>query len=178
MFNFAHQRIVGSGIRSVLGPLGPELLFRVRWIVVSVWYVSTALPQNLTPGVCDFDSTAHPEILVHRFLAIRDKAEGNYTSALRRLRDYRTECPDDLWGLKTMGQILFSTGDYKGAVQNLEQVVQICPRDTQAHYVLMLSYRRLGQLDKADYEARVFKELIAGGLSDKKPVALRHASVR
>ena len=55
-----------------------------------------------------------------------------------------------------IGRILFLKRKYADAVRALEEVLQVDPEDVQAHYNLMLSYRGLGQSEKAGREEKLF----------------------
>jgi Flp pilus assembly protein TadD len=90
------------------------------------------------------------------FRAMADKAKGEYDAALERLRRAVAAYPRDRVVLNQIGRILFLKRDYAGAVKSLEDVLRIDPEDLQAHYNLMLSYRGLGDKDKAEREQALY----------------------
>ena len=83
------------------------------------------------------------------FLAMIQKADGNYAGALDSLAQVRMQYPRDRVVLNQIGRILFLERRYKEAVAALEQVLSVDTEDVPAHYNLMLSYRGLGQTDQA-----------------------------
>jgi Tfp pilus assembly protein PilF len=90
------------------------------------------------------------------FQALAQKADGDYDAALASLRQAAAKYPRDRVVLNQMGRILFLKRDYTGAVRALEDVLRVDPEDIQAHYNLMLSYRGLGDKEKAEREQRLF----------------------
>ena len=97
----------------------------------------------------------------HFFLAMVQKAAGQYDDALTSLEKCRAQYPRDRVVLNQIGRIQFLKRNYGEAVKALEATLQIDPEDVQAHYNLMLSYRGLGQLDKAGREEILFRRFKA-----------------
>jgi Flp pilus assembly protein TadD len=92
----------------------------------------------------------------HFFMAMILKAEGEYDRALAHLRETERQYPRDRVTTNQIGRILFLQRNYAAAVRALEKTLDIDPEDVQAHYNLMLSYRGLGQSERADREQKLF----------------------
>jgi tetratricopeptide (TPR) repeat protein len=90
------------------------------------------------------------------FKALIQKADGDYDGALQSLRTVESAYPRDRVVLNQIGRILFLKRDYAQAVRVLERVLSVDPEDVQCHYNLMLSYRGLGDVAKADREQKLF----------------------
>jgi len=98
---------------------------------------------------------------IYFFKAMVEKADGDYDAALASLRTAEAQYPRDRVVLNQIGRILFLKRDYAGAVRSLERVLSVDPEDLQAHYNLMLCYRGLGDLEKAQREEALFKRFKA-----------------
>jgi tetratricopeptide (TPR) repeat protein len=92
----------------------------------------------------------------HYFYALTLKSRGNYGMALAHLRQTAAAYPRDRVVRNQIGRILFLQKEYKAAIHELQRVLSIDPEDLQAHYNLMLSYRGLGDMDKAIKEQALY----------------------
>jgi tetratricopeptide (TPR) repeat protein len=110
------------------------------------------------------------------FLAMIQKADGNYGGALDSLAQVRTQYPRDRVVLDQIGRILFLERRYKEAVVALQQVLTVDTEDVQAHYNLMLSYRGLGQTDQAAREEVLFRRFKADEASQELTAKPRQLS--
>jgi Flp pilus assembly protein TadD len=90
------------------------------------------------------------------FLAMVQKAAGDYDGALASLNQTVSQYPRDRVALNQVARILFLKRRYADAVATLEKTLDVDPEDLQAHYNLMLCYRGLGQTDKAEREQKLF----------------------
>ncbi|MGI8743009.1 MAG: tetratricopeptide repeat protein [Bryobacteraceae bacterium] len=90
------------------------------------------------------------------FKAMIQKADGDYDGALQSLRTVETMYPRDRVVLNQIGRILFLKRDYANAVAALQSVLSVDPEDVQCHYNLMLCYRGLGDVTKAEREQKLF----------------------
>ncbi len=90
------------------------------------------------------------------FRALVHKARGEYDEALAGLRRVAYAYPRDRVVLNQIGRILFLTRRYEEAAKTLEEVLSIDPEDLQAHYNLMLSYRGLGDAERAEREQTLY----------------------
>jgi Tfp pilus assembly protein PilF len=85
----------------------------------------------------------------HYFYALTLKSQGHYGMALAHLRQASAAYPRDRVVRNQMGRMLFLQKEYEAAIGELKKVLSIDPEDLQAHYNLMLSYRGLGDMDRA-----------------------------
>jgi len=92
----------------------------------------------------------------HFFMAMIQKAAGDYEGALKGLNATRAQYPRDRVVLNQIGRILFLERKYAEAVQALLGTLSVDPEDLQAHYNLMLCYRGLGQAENAEREQKLF----------------------
>jgi len=92
----------------------------------------------------------------HFFRAMVEKAAGDYDGAVRDLRETERQYPRDRVTTNQLGRILFLQRRYADAVAAFDKTLDVDPEDVQAHYNLMLCYRGLGQVDKADREQKLF----------------------
>ncbi|MBK5291659.1 MAG: tetratricopeptide repeat protein [Acidobacteriia bacterium] len=97
----------------------------------------------------------------HFFLAMVEKAAGNYEEALAHLRRVANQYPRDRVALNQMGRVLFLKRDYRSAVEALRRVLAVDPEDVQAHYNLMLCYRGLGLAEKVAQHETLFRRFKA-----------------
>jgi tetratricopeptide (TPR) repeat protein len=92
----------------------------------------------------------------HFFMAMIQKADGDYDGALRSLRRTEQQYPRDRVTTNQIGRILFLQRKYAEAVQALWKTLAVDPEDVQAHYNLMLCYRGLGQSAAEERERKLF----------------------
>jgi len=95
------------------------------------------------------------------FLAMVDKAAGEYEGAVRLLRDVTRQYPRDRVAQNQLGRLLFLQRDYQAAVRAFQAVLAVDPEDVQAHYSLMLAYRGLGDMDQVRRHERLFRRFKA-----------------
>jgi len=95
------------------------------------------------------------------FMAMVEKAAGNYDAALAWLRKVTAQYPRDRVALNQMGRLLFLKRQYRAAVDALRRVLDVDPEDVQAHYNLMLCYRGLKDLENAEREEKLFRRFKA-----------------
>jgi tetratricopeptide (TPR) repeat protein len=98
---------------------------------------------------------------VHFFKAMIEKDEGHYDAALASLRTVIEKYPRDRVALNQMARILFLQRQYAAALKVLDQVCMVDPEDLQMHYTAMLCWRALGNREKADREAKLFRRFKA-----------------
>ena len=110
------------------------------------------------------------------FLAMIQKADGDYDAALKSLDQVRKQYPRDRVVLNQIGRMLFLKRQYPEAVKALEQVLTVDPEDVQAHYNLMLCYRGLGQTSKATDEETLFRRFKADEASQEITALARQLS--
>ena len=97
----------------------------------------------------------------HFFNAMIQKADGDYDGALVSLRKVTAKFPRDRVALNQLARILFLKRQYKEALQVLDQVCAVDPEDVQMHYTAMLSARGLGDAQRAEREAKLFRRFKA-----------------
>jgi tetratricopeptide (TPR) repeat protein len=95
------------------------------------------------------------------FLAMVQKAEGDYQGALESLRKVAAAFPRDRVVQNQLGRVLFLNRDYKGAIGALQAALAVDSEDVQAHYNLMLAYRGAGNLEAAAREEKLFRRFKA-----------------
>jgi tetratricopeptide (TPR) repeat protein len=100
------------------------------------------------------------------FLAMAQKAAGDYDGAIRSLQETARQYPRDRVTSNQLGRILFLERRYGEAVAELQKTLDVDPEDLQAHYSLMLCYRGLGQTEKAEREEKLFRRFKADESSD------------
>ena len=88
----------------------------------------------------------------HFFKAMTQKTDGDYEAALKSLNIVTSIYPRDRVVLNQIGRILFLQRNYKAAVDAFERVLQVDAEDLQAHYNLMLCFRGLGSVERAQRE--------------------------
>jgi len=81
-----------------------------------------------------------------------DQAENNIKQVLATF-------PRDRISLQQLGELCKIKRDYQGALECYNKIVAIDPEDLGAHYNLMLIYRKLGRIDDAKRETKVFTDL-------------------
>jgi Flp pilus assembly protein TadD len=92
----------------------------------------------------------------HFFMAMVDKAAGDYERALHHLNETVRQYPRDRVAQNQIGRILFLERQFGDAVGAFKKALDVDPEDLQAHYNLMLCYRGIGQMDQADREEKLF----------------------
>jgi len=112
----------------------------------------------------------------HFFLAMIQKADGDYGGALKSLARVREQYPRDRVVLNQIGRMLFLQRQFGEAVNMLQEVLGVDPEDVQAHYNLMLCYRGLGQIDKAGREEALFRRFKADESSQELTARPRQLS--
>jgi Flp pilus assembly protein TadD len=110
------------------------------------------------------------------FLAMVEKAAGDYDGALRHLADVRRQYPRDRVVSDQTGRILFLERRYTDAIHAFFATLEVDPEDLQAHYNLMLCYRGLGQTADAEREQKLFLRFKADESSQALTAAPRLAS--
>jgi len=90
------------------------------------------------------------------FLAMVQKAAGDYDGAIRSLLETERQYPRDRVTTNQLGRILFLERRYAEAVAAFQKTLDVDPEDVQAHYELMLCYRGLGQTERAAREQKLF----------------------
>ena len=112
----------------------------------------------------------------HFFRAMIQKADGDYDGALKSLARVEEQYPRDRVALNQSGRILFLQRRYQEAVHPLEQALAVDPEDVQAHYNLMLCFRGLGQVEKAEREEALFRRFKADEASQELTARPRQLS--
>ena len=90
----------------------------------------------------------------------------------RQLRQVVEEVPDDVWGQKNLGGILFRQGRFAEAVTPLEKAVQLAPKDGHAWLVLGETLLALNEIGRARGVLQKARTLTKGQLQDKAVVLL------
>jgi len=81
-----------------------------------------------------------------------DQAESN-------IRQVLTAFPRDRISLQQLGELCKIKRDYQGVLEYFGRILAIDPEDLGAHYNLMLVYRKLGRIEDAKREAKIFADL-------------------
>ena len=89
------------------------------------------------------------------------KAAGDYDGSLDTLRTVEAKYPRDRVVLNQIARLLFLKRDYVGALAAIQKVCLVDPEDLQMHYTMMLSYRGLGDSEKASREEKLFRRFKA-----------------
>ena len=98
---------------------------------------------------------------IHFFQAMVQKADGDYDAAIRSLRIVEQKYPRDRVALNQLARILFLKREYAAALEVLTRVCLVDPEDLQMHYTMMLCYRGLGDRQKEEREATLFRRFKA-----------------
>ncbi|MCB1019402.1 MAG: tetratricopeptide repeat protein, partial [Acidobacteria bacterium] len=114
---------------------------------------------------------------VHYFHAQILKSLGEYDEALAALRRAEADYPRDRVVLNDIARILFLQKKYAEAVEVLDRVARIDPEDLQMHYTRMLSYRGLGDLERAEQAEKLFRRFKADEASQMRTFAQRQRSL-
>jgi tetratricopeptide (TPR) repeat protein len=110
------------------------------------------------------------------FLAMIQKAAGDYDAALTSLSEARRQYPRDRVVVDQVGRVLFLQRRYAEAIRTFEDALAVDPEDLQAHYNLMLCYRGLGQTENAAREEALFRRFKADESSQSLTQSRRLAS--
>jgi len=110
------------------------------------------------------------------FMALIDKAAGEFDSALVWLRKAAAAYPKDRVVLNEIGRILFLQRKFTEAVEVLDRVARIDPEDLQMHYTRMLCYRGLGDTEAAEREEKLFRRFKADDSAQVKTARIRRSS--
>ncbi|MGQ4809445.1 Beta-barrel assembly-enhancing protease [Candidatus Entotheonellaceae bacterium PAL068K] len=92
-------------------------------------------------------------------LASSIMAQGRWQRALRPLQRARTLAPDYVTTYTNLGRLHLALQEYEQARLALQEAIQINPFDPAIHAHLAESYRRLGQMQKAQQEQQLFERL-------------------
>ena len=92
----------------------------------------------------------------HFFLAMIQKAAGDYDGALGSLNLTVSQYPRDRVAQNQIGRILFLERRFPEAIAAFAKVLDVDPEDVQAHYNLMLCYKGLNQTEQAEREQKLF----------------------
>lgn len=92
----------------------------------------------------------------HFFLAMIQKAAGDYDGALGSLNLTVSQYPRDRVAQNQIGRILFLERKFPEAIAAFAKVLDVDPEDVQAHYNLMLCYKGLNQTEQAEREQKLF----------------------
>ena len=84
---------------------------------------------------------------------------GQLEQAENNIKQVLVAYPRDRISLQQLGELCKIKRDYTGALESYDKIMQIDPEDVGAHYNLMLIYRKLGRIDDAKREAKIFADL-------------------
>jgi tetratricopeptide (TPR) repeat protein len=84
------------------------------------------------------------------------KEEGEVQKALELLRKAALRHPRDRVLRNEIVTLLLLEQDYRGAVAELEAILDIDPEDRAAHNSLMLAWRALGDAERAAHHQKLF----------------------
>ena len=126
------------------------------WLNIGRALVQEGETDAAKPYVAKALQLSHGLPRANYFLALAQKADGDYDGAIRSLRATLDQYPRDRVVLNQLGRILFLQRKYADAVNVLKSVLDVDTEDLQAHYTLMLCYRGLQQADLAAHEEQLF----------------------
>ncbi|MCL4795754.1 MAG: tetratricopeptide repeat protein [Bryobacteraceae bacterium] len=95
------------------------------------------------------------------FLALVEKAAGEYEASIALLRQVTGQYPRDRVVQNQLGRLLFLQRDYAQSARAFRAVLAVDPEDVQAHYSLMLAYRGLGDMERMRKHERLFRRFKA-----------------
>jgi len=103
-------------------------------------------PQNPTP---------------HKYLAIAHVGTTyQYQSPATEMREYTKKKPDDVFGHNFLGYLYLQLGDYRKAIREFEQAVQLNPDNAYGYCKLSRCYGGLYlQASKTDFQKEGYREL-------------------
>ncbi len=110
------------------------------------------------------------------FMAMIQKAAGDYDGALRNLNETVRQYPRDRVAQNQIGRILFFQRRFADAIKVFQKALAVDPEDVQAHYNLMLCYKGLGLADLAEREEKLFLRFKADEASQALTAKLRQFS--
>ncbi len=110
------------------------------------------------------------------FYALTLKSAGEYDAALEALEKAAAGFPRDRVVLNEIARVLFLQRDYARAVGYLDRVAAIDPEDLQMQYTRMLSYRGLGDMEKAAQAETLFRRFKADESSQTRTARMRRLS--
>jgi tetratricopeptide (TPR) repeat protein len=84
---------------------------------------------------------------------------GQLEQAEKNIRQVLAAYPRDRLSLQQLGELCKIRHDFQGARECYTRILQIDPEDLGAHYNLMLVYRKLGMVEEAKREAKIFADL-------------------
>jgi tetratricopeptide (TPR) repeat protein len=97
----------------------------------------------------------------HFFLGTALKTLGQYDDSLSHLQQAAARYPRDRVVANQIGRVLFLQRRFREAVGAFDRVLRIDPEDLQAHYNLMLSYRGLGDVERARHHELLYRRFKA-----------------
>jgi tetratricopeptide (TPR) repeat protein len=112
----------------------------------------------------------------HFFMAMIQKAAGDYDGALRNLNETVRQYPRDRVAQNQIGRIMFFQRRFSEAIGVFQKTLDVDPEDVQAHYNLMLCYKGLGLSDRAEREEKLFLRFKADEASQALTAKLRQLS--
>jgi len=110
------------------------------------------------------------------FGAMIDKAAGDYPAALAALSAVDAKYPRDRVVIDQIARLLFLEKRYAEALKVLDRVCEIDPEDLQMHYTAMLCWRALGDAQRAEREAALFRRFKADEASQQLTAGPRRLS--
>ena len=146
------------------------------WLNVARALIQEGEVEAAKPFVAKALALAPHLARAHFFLAMAQKADGDYEDALASLETVNRMYPRDRVVLNQMGLIRFRLRDYDGAVAALRKVLAVDPEDLQAHYTLMLAYRGAGDREASAREQKLFRRFKADESSQRLTARRRRAS--
>jgi len=84
---------------------------------------------------------------------------GLLEQAEKNIRQVLSVFPRDRISLQQLGELCKIKRDYQAALECFGKILAIDPEDLGAHYNLMLIYRKLGRIEEAKNEAKIFADL-------------------
>jgi tetratricopeptide (TPR) repeat protein len=93
------------------------------------------------------------------YLALLDERQGNFDAARNGLEDVVKVDPNHAGAQQELGVIRLRQGDTAGARAALETALRLRPDVPQTHYQLGLVYSRLGMIDEAKTQTKIYQEL-------------------
>ena len=112
----------------------------------------------------------------HFFMAMIQKAAGDYEGALRSLNETVRQYPRDRVAQNQIGRILFFQRRFAEAIAVFQKTLDVDPEDVQAHYNLMLCYKGLSRAEEAEREEKLFRRFKADEASQALTAKLRQLS--
>jgi tetratricopeptide (TPR) repeat protein len=85
--------------------------------------------------------------------------QGNSAEGLSWAKQAVAAAPNAFPARKALGQALLETGDFEGAIRELQIGVKMAPESPGMHFILARAYQRAGRLDEATREREEFTRL-------------------